>query len=611
MCGISGILSTTPILRENIEIITQALAHRGPDAQAVYISPDESIAIGHRRLSVIDLTSEANQPMHSLDGRYSIVFNGEIYNYLLLRSELMNSGVQFRTLSDTEILLAGFEKWGVKVLDRLEGMFAFAILDQHEKKLFLARDRIGKKPLYYYCSSKFFLFASEPKAILRYPECKPQIDRNALINFLHTGYIPEPLSGWEGIFKFPAGTWAEISAPDHIQFHQYWSIENADFAIETTERSILTQFHSLLTKSIGKRLKSDVPLGALLSGGTDSSLVCAIANELLGGRLKTFNIGFDDQKFNEHSFADRVARELRTEHYSHMLSSKDAIQYLEEYLLHFDEPFADTSAIPTLMVSRKTREQVTVALTGDGGDELFLGYGSYRWAERLKMWQFPGNLLSGFFKKLPHPYAKAGEMFSRPWEESLRSHLFAVEQGFFTHAELSTLVDQPYSPFVFNNVKFFQKSEAERQALFDLKYYLKDDLLVKVDRASMRYALECRCPLLDHRLIEFAIDLPLNYKIRGSTQKYLPKKLLERYLPKDLIYRPKWGFSVPLDKWLRTELCYMINDHLSESNVDEFGFVKAKKVSILVKRFLQGDSTLYHRIWILIVLHYWLRKHAS
>jgi asparagine synthase (glutamine-hydrolysing) len=610
MCGITGIWSLTPIQRNDTEAITRKLAHRGPDAQSVFLNSDQSIALGHRRLSVIDLSNVANQPMVSANGRFVIVFNGEIYNYVALRNELSKHGIQFKTASDTEVLLAGFEKWGTSVMNRLEGMFAFAILDQIANKIFLARDRIGKKPLYYYSSDQVFVFASEPKAILAYPKCCAQLNQNALFEFLHVGYIPEPLTAWQSLSKLPSGTWAEVSAPDKIEVHRYWSLEGSTkIEIQQSEQGVITQFHDLLKEAVSKRLQSDVPLGALLSGGTDSSLICAVANQLLDGRLKTFNVGFDDQKFDERDYAQRVANKLGTEHHSFTLSSKDALNYMEEYLIHFDEPFADTSAIPTLMVSEKTREQVTVALTGDGGDELFLGYGSYQWAERLNTWGTIGSLLSPVLQKLPLPISKAGEMFSDLTAK--RQHLFSVEQGFFSQAELRKIAKLDFTPFTYAEVSYLHKTPAERQALFDLNYYLKDDLLVKVDRASMRYGLECRCPLLDHKLVEFAVALPVQFKLRAGTRKYLPKKLLEDYLPGDLIHRPKWGFSVPLEKWLRTDLSYMIDLYLSESVVNRYGLLNEKEVSLLINRFKQGESKLYHRIWALIVLHHWLQRHAA
>lgn len=610
MCGITGIWSTTHVNTQDAAQMTQRLSHRGPDAQAVYITPDQAIALGHRRLSVIDLSDSANQPMHSANGRYVIVFNGEIYNYVALRRELMQLGFQFKTSSDTEVLLVAFEKWGSAVLNRLEGMFALAILDQQLNKIFLARDRVGKKPLYYYCSAGMFLFASEPKAIVGYPGCKLRINTDALYDFLQVGYIPAPLTPWLEMRKLPAGCWAEVNSPSEIKVHEYWNvIAEVPYQIENSPQGVATQFHNLLSEAVAKRLRSDVPLGALLSGGTDSSLVCAIANEQLNGKLKTFNIGFDDQKFDERQYADAVAKMLGTEHYSFTLSSADSLHYVEEYLTHFDEPFADTSAIPTMMVSKKTREQVTVSLTGDGGDELFLGYGSYRWAERLRSWKYLGKPLSGMLKRLPAPLSKAGEMFDAPIE--VRQHLFSVEQGFFSRQELTKIIAAPYKKFAYTTQNITGKTEAEQQALFDFNYYLKDDLLVKVDRASMRYALECRCPLLDHKVVEFVTALPVQFKIQDGVQKYLPKKALEAYLPKDLIYRKKWGFSVPLEKWLRTELKYLIDTYLSDAVLSRHGLVNAAEVKVLVKRFQNGESRLYHRIWVLVVLHYWLHIHAA
>lgn len=612
MCGISGIWSKISVRREEVESMTQALAHRGPDAQEVYITPDQTIALGHRRLSVIDLSNSANQPMHSSDGRYVIVFNGEIYNFISLRNKLTKEGYKFRTSSDTEVLLGAFEKWGREVFQYLEGMFAFAILDTKDRKIFLARDRMGKKPLYYHLSDELFLFASEIKAIRANPQCQLEVNIQTLYDFLRLGYIPASGTPWCNMHKLPPGSWAEVSSPSEIQIQKYWDVtDSVDLKRVGSDQDVLNRFHQLLSDAVAKRLRSDVPLGALLSGGTDSSLVCAIANDQLNGKLKTFNIGFDDKQYDESNYANRVAKILKTDHHTFQLSSEEAIQYMDEYLIHFDEPFADTSAIPTLLVSKKTREQVTVALTGDGGDELFLGYGSHQWAERMKTWVRFGKPLANILKRMPGSWAKAGEMFDVSTFDSYQQHIFSVEQGFFSLEEVQKMIRTPYVAYTYTSPNMIGKSEAEKQAFFDLTHYLPDDLLVKVDRASMRYSLECRCPLLDHKLVEFAIGLPATFKMRGNVQKYLLKKDLEKYLPQELIYRKKWGFSVPLEKWLRTKLSYLIDEYLSEYCINKYGLLKAQEVSTLVKRFKEGESKLYHRIWALIVMHFWLQHHAK
>jgi len=609
MCGIAGILSLTPIRCSDAEAITERLAHRGPDAQAIFISQDQLIGLGHRRLSVIDLSDSANQPMRSTDGRYVIVFNGEIYNYITLRNELVKVGKQFKTSSDTEVLLVGFEIWGVEILNRLEGMFAFAILDQIERTIFLARDRVGKKPLYYCSTSQYFIFASEPKAILAYKVWSPEINRCALVDFLRLGYIPDPETPWKDIYRLPAGSWALVTSTLSVKISSYWCVaDHVSKRLEASEAMVFRQFSEILNISVAKRLVSDVPLGALLSGGTDSALICAIANEHLQGKLKTFNIGFEDKKHDERMYADKVAKVLGTDHHSFILSSKDALTYMHEYLDHFDEPFADTSSIPTLFVSKKTREHVTVALTGDGGDELFLGYGRYQWAERLNKWGSVGKFLSPLARNLPVPISRAGEIFAI---QGSHQQLFTAEQGFFSEAELEKLLKPPIRPFNYAEARYPEMTNAERQALFDFHHYLKDCLLVKVDRASMKYALECRCPLLDHKMVEFAVSLPVKYKVRSGVRKYLMKKLLEQYLPAELVHRPKRGFSIPLEQWLSSEFRFMIDDYLSSLVIRRYGIVEEREVSKIVKQFKKGDKQLYHRIWCLIVLHRWLVNHVK
>lgn len=616
MCGIAGVIGNCEISSKQIEAMTLTLAHRGPDAQGIYISPNKRVALGHRRLSVLDLSETANQPMTSHTGRYIISFNGEIYNFreMKVTLERVKGGIPFKTDSDTEVIIHAFDVWGVEMVNRLEGMFAIAIYDQLDDKLWLFRDRLGKKPLFYCLEKNELSFASEIKSLVASKNLAAKdVDQFALRTFMHLGYIPEPNTIWNTIHKFPAGHYACIDHSLNVLPISYWEpsvcIEKAIFKDETSSHSAVEQS---LEKAIEKRLISDVPLGALLSGGTDSSLVCAIASKLLPQKLKTFNIGFKETEFNESHYAEKIAEQLGTEHFCYQLKESDALDLVEKYLHQVDEPFADSSTIPTMLVSQYARQKVTVALTGDGGDELFLGYGSYQWAKRVDRF---GSFLPKLTvsSRLPRRILKvAHQLMAKIPSDEVRGHIFSQEQGFFSQRELDQLlIDRSILRFKYSDIPNSSLSIEEKQAFFDLKYYLKDDLLVKVDRASMLYSLECRCPLLDHHFVELALQLPVHFKYRKGVRKYLLKKLLSRHLPNELIYRPKHGFGIPLAKWLKGDLQYMIKRYLSKDVIDNYKIVDFNQASQLVTRFELGEDHLYHRIWVLIVLHFWFSKNVG
>jgi asparagine synthase (glutamine-hydrolysing) len=624
MCGIAVVISKNAGRTQDIEPMIVQLRHRGPDAQSAWLSDDGKVALGHTRLSVIDLSETANQPMVSPDGRYIIVFNGEIYNFKTIRKEIETTHpqVKFKTTSDTEVILQAYALWGEQMVSRLGGMFALAIWDTETKTMFVCRDRVGKKPLFYYQDDHYLIFASELKSLLKHPVVNPakrQIDIGAVHQFLHLGYIPEPRTIFSSIKKFPAGFSGTVNSNLAMEFKSYWSIEEQLHPQSSgDDASVKQNLKNILTEAVQQRLISDVPLGTFLSGGTDSSLITALASKSSTGPLKTFSIGFAESKFDESDYARRVASHLGTDHHAYTLSKQEAVGILETYIKHFDEPFADTSAIPTMLVSRLARKEVTVALTGDGGDELFQGYGAYDWAERLhnpfvRLVQTPlafglRNFGNSRLKRISH-------MLEKVDKTRIRSHIFSQEQYFFSDRELKeNLICRPasYASFIYNdpqleNVKLTAR---EQQAIFDLKFYLKDDLLVKVDRASMFHALECRCPLLDHNVVEFALNLPLSFKVRGNVHKWILKEILGDYLPAELIHRPKWGFSIPLVKWLRNQLRYLIDDYLDKPGIEAAGLVQYDYVKALKEDFLNGNDYLYNRLWTLIVIHKWLRENV-
>lgn len=615
MCGIAGIISSQVSDKQIIRNMTTALAHRGPDASGYFDSPH--VQLGHRRLSIIDLNSRANQPFYSQSKRYVIVFNGEIYNFKSIASRLQQEGVALHTTSDTEIILEAFERWGVGFVQMLVGMFAIAIYDTQAHELFLFRDRIGKKPLFYYWHNGLFAFASEIKALWHHPEISAHSGvRHATVSaFLQLGYIQQPNTFYHNISKFPAGHYGILKG-NSFSVLPYWTVSHhLKTNRQSNEATAQKELKSLLEQAVHDRLIADVPLGIFLSGGVDSSSVTAVASKT--GRIKTFSIGFKEAQFDESEYAKQIATHLGTEHHAYMLTEQDAAETLETYLHHFDEPFADTSSIPTLLVSKCARQQVTVALTGDGGDELFLGYGAYPWANRLAnpVVKFARPFAHQILQRIPASrWKRIANLFMQVRPDRMRRHIFSQEQYFFSERELQSLVflDRTYfHDWDYDDFRYLKTlSEAERQALFDIQLYLRDDLLVKVDRASMYFGLECRSPLLDHRLVEFAINLPEQLKLRNMTSKYLLKKVLAEYLPARYFDRPKRGFSVPMAQWLKRDMNYLL-DYLSEENLARTSIFNSTDIRDLVARFMKGEEYLYNRLWVLIVAQRFILQHGK
>ena len=620
MCGILGVISDH-IENYVIEDMVLSLKHRGPDASGISFLSERTCALGHTRLSIIDLSTDANQPFLSDDKRYALVFNGEIYNFLKLKTELIALGRNFRTQSDTEVVLQSYLTWGQSCPQRFEGMFAFAVYDTITKTIFIARDRMGKKPLFYYQDAGLFVFASELKGVLKYPAVNKlkRINEAAIRTFLHLGYIPEPKTIYENIHKLPSGSSAFFKLGASVTPQKYWNIQdliNVSSARVTHYEKSCNDLFRLLEESVSKRLISDVPLGVFLSGGTDSSLVTAIASTLVNP-VRTFSIGFNERKFNETENARKVAHRLKTDHHEFILTEQKAALQLESVMDNFDEPFADTSAIPTHLVSNLARQKVKVALTGDGGDELFLGYGSYAWANRLNnpFFQSTAPLLAGILSAASTDrFQRAGKLLNTNKVTSLRSHIFSQEQYFFSEAEIRSKLllkkghdtdFQYHDPAIAKHL-----TGAEKQALFDLQFYLRDDLLVKVDRASMMTGLECRSPFLDHHVIEYALNLPFSFKWSGKHRKRILKDILRKFLPDEYIDKTKWGFGIPLADWLRGDLRYLMDDYLNDNAIEETGLFEPGYVNELKKQFLGGRQYFYNRLWVLICVQRWMKKNG-
>ncbi|MDP4267420.1 MAG: asparagine synthase (glutamine-hydrolyzing) [Bacteroidota bacterium] len=638
MCGITGFYSFNKSFGKNdLLLMNNALTYRGPDAEGYYI--ENNVGIAHRRLSIIDLSSNANLPMTSHCGRYVIVYNGEVYNFKEIREKLINTfNTQFYTSSDSEVVLEAYARWGTDFINMLNGMFAIAIYDKISGKLLLVRDRLGVKPLFYFFDGKVFAFASELKALfkLKYINDRKQINYNSISDFLHLGFIPQPSTFYNNMFKFPSGYFAyvnmsvnaenefgsqsidyqhDLSDKISLDFKAYWSPESKITKNTISDYSTAKeQLKELIISSVNYRMISDVPFGTFLSGGIDSSLVTAVAQSLSANPVKTFSIGFRESKFDETVYARRTSEFLKTEHTELYVTEKDAQNIIPDFLELYDEPFADTSAIPTMLVSKLARQSVTMILSGEGGDELFYGYGFYKWADRLSkpMIKMSGKYIYQFLKNIPdNKYRRASYMFMQHNHQRVKSHIFSQEQYYFTREEIDSLVNNDYSTrfsFMENICQLDRElSPVEKQALFDLNLYLRDDLLTKYDRASMKYSLEGRVPLLDYRIVEFALNLSQSLKINKDVSKYILKEVLYDYIPRAYFNRPKWGFSIPLNKWLKTDLRYLINEYLNDGRIKKQGVINPEYVKNLVDQYLNGREYLYNRIWLLIVLSSYLQ----
>src|SRR6478735_7199895 len=508
MCGIAGIYKRQATAdKAEVMSMINCIAHRGPDAAGVFT--DQETGLGHRRLSILDTSSFADQPMHSVDGRYVIVFNGEVYNFREIAAKYK---LTLKTTSDTEVILEAFAQFGPQVFSEFNGMFALAIFDKQERKVYLLRDRLGVKPIFYGFHDNDLYFSSEIKSLLSL-NCwnkEKTLEPSALRSYLHLGYIPEPLTIYKGILKFPSGCWA-VADQKGIAFHSYWQPEDkVKSDVVTDEKEALGTLRELIYSSVQYRMISDVPYGTFLSGGVDSSLVTSVASKFSKEKLNTFTIGFQYAKFNEAEHAKTIANHIGTNHHEIYLAKEDVLPLVERIPDVYDEPFADNSAIPSMLVSDFASRHVKMVLTGDGGDESFMGYNTYIWARRL------GHPVKHLLGKAAAPFLGLGNarfkrvagLLKHSSDTSLYSHIFSQENGFFSEAEIDQLLVNEKGGAAFVEPLLSLKRDlepGERQALLDMRYYLKDDLLVKMDRASMQYSIEAREPLLDYRIIEFAL----------------------------------------------------------------------------------------------------------
>ncbi|MCM0019221.1 MAG: asparagine synthase (glutamine-hydrolyzing) [Tagaea sp.] len=643
MCGIAGRLDRNAGLGEadlvaRVRAMTTAIAHRGPDGDGVWTDATAGIGLGHRRLAIIDVSPLGAQPMASADGRYVATYNGEIYNFAELRAELAAAGVAFRGHSDTEVVLEGFSRWGIDAtIRRCQGMFAWAIWDRKTRTLRLIRDRLGVKPLYYAHDGSRLIFASELKALRVLEDWKPTLDREALAAYARLGYVPAPRTIYREARKLPAGhilEWAEGAAP---RLHAYWSARDAAIAGREKwseprdETETLARLEALLEDCVAKRLVSDVPLGAFLSGGIDSSLVAALMRKR--GPAKTFTIGFDEKGYDEAAHAKAIAAHLGTEHTELYVSPAHALAVVPKLADMYDEPFADSSQIPTFLVSEMTRKHVTVALSGDGGDELFAGYNRYVWAERL--WgtlsrvprplrglaatlaaNAPAGLADAVVRLLPerHRPARPHEKLAKLAEILRLDGIDAVYRRLVSQwPDAGVIVPgaaEPDGPLFDTSLAADFPEPVARMQAIDALTYLPDDILAKVDRATMAVGLEGREPLLDHRLFEFAWSLPPAFKLRGGQGKWPLRRILARHVPRELFERPKMGFGVPIDSWLRGKLRDWAEDLLDEKSLAADGLLNPAPIRAAWAQHLSGARENHYPLWTILMFQAWRRRWA-
>ncbi len=627
MCGIAGIYNfqdSRAVDRTLLQRMTDVIQHRGPDADGIYVKGN--IGLGHRRLSIIDLSDAGRQPMFSDDQQLAIVFNGEIYNFSDYRQNLQKRGHTFHSRTDTEVILYLYREYGEQCLQYLRGMFAFALWDEQKQQLLLARDRLGQKPLYYYCDGRRLVFGSELKSLMEDPTIPKEINYEALYDYLMYLYIPSPKTIYKNIFKLPPAHYLVCSRDGISEPREYWDISFAHVEEDKDEAYFCEKLIEMLQEASKIRLISDVPLGAFLSGGIDSSAIVAMMARSVDTPVVTTSIGFKEKAFDETAFARIVSQQYQTDHFERIVET-DALSLLEQLVWHLDEPFADSSAVPTYYVSKLSREKVTVALAGDAGDENFVGYSKYHidMMENAMRARIPGFLKQWVIAPLARMYPQWDWM-----PQYLRGKFFLTSltlshaRGFFrTNTYLTQDLQnrlfsgdlkqavQGYDPFSVTE-HFYNKADTSdplsRMQYVDMKTYLPGDILVKVDRMSMANSLEVRAPMLDHVFMEFVATIPSGLKLRGQEKKYILKKALTPYLPHDILYRKKQGFEVPLDRWFRHELKDLVQETVLSPTALQRGFFDPLSVKKMWAQHQSRQRNFGTNFWTLLMFELWYRR---
>ena len=645
MCGFTGYISSDPMdkFSNNESIIhemTGSLIHRGPDSEGYWKDSSEGIVMGFRRLAILDTSSNGNQPMISNNGQFVIVFNGEIYNHLILRKEIerIKKNHQWSSGSDTETILCGFELWGIhETIQKCTGMFGFAVWCKKNKELVLGRDRLGEKPIYYgwqgESHDRVFLFGSELKAFQKHPSFQKEIDRDSISSFLRYSYVPAPNSIYKDIFKLLPGHMLKVSQRNQKpETKEYWSAshiaqQNHKLSFASDSEAI-DSLDEALRSSVKQQMIADVPIGAFLSGGIDSSVITSLMQEQSMEKINTFTIGFDQKGFNEAEHAKAVAKHLNTDHAELYIDSQDLLNVIPRLSELYDEPFGDSSQIPTYLISKFAKQTVTVALSGDGGDELFCGYNRYKitdkyWKKLKIIPPFLRRILANSILKIPpQQIDKMYSLFSRNSQYAnfsdkvlKGSNVIASQDIADLYVGLISACKDPNSLVIdgIESNKFLHSKlstlrnldDLSLMMLMDLLTYLPDDILTKVDRAAMGVSLETRVPMLNHQIVEFAMQLPQEYKLRDNQTKWLLREVLHRRVPKELIDRPKAGFAIPIGFWLRTSLKAWADDLLSESSIHEQGLFHAVEIRERWQQHLSGTHNWEHFLWNILMFQSW------
>lgn len=643
MCGIAGFLVKNKMnysgnLSEQATRMSAAIMSRGPDDSGVWIDKAAGVALSHARLSIIDLSSAGHQPMESASGRYAIVFNGEIYNHKEIRYSLRDQVSNWRGHSDTETLLNAIEIWGLEsTLKRCEGMFALALWDHTKSILMLARDRLGEKPLYYGWQgdgvNKAFLFGSELKALRKHPSFKFNISRDAINLLLRHNCIPAPYSIYKNISKLMPGTILSLSINDtEPKISEYWSLKEVamkgfDNIHNGGDTEVINGLEQVLMGSVKQQMIADVPLGAFLSGGVDSSLIIALMQQQSTQPVKTFTIGFSEDSYNEAKHAMEVAKYLNTDHAELYLSHQDAINVIPKLPKIYDEPFSDSSQIPTFLVSQLARDHVTVSLSGDAGDELFGGYNRYLLTDQLwgKLSMLPVSMrrgLAGMMTTLSPevfnnflgflPYNRVGEKIHKAasvMESSSIDELYLRLVSHWNNPESIVLnSSEPITQLTSTTSNISRLSPIQKMMLMDTLTYLSDDILTKVDRAAMGVSLETRIPFLNHNVVEYAWRMPMNFKVRNGESKWALRQILYKYIPKEMVERPKMGFGVPIDSWLRGPIREWAEELLDESRLRQEGFFNPEQIRQKWREHLSGKRNWQHQLWDVLMFQAWLEE---
>lgn len=620
MCGLLGLIDYTKTIDEVVfSDMLSTLIQRGPDDKGIDIFSHDSysVSLGHRRLAIQDLSKHGHQPMQ-YDNLVTI-YNGEVYNFKEIQQELIKEGYFFESETDTEVILKAFHCWGIKSVDKFRGMFAFAIYDIDKQEITIFRDRVGVKPLYYSNTENEFIFSSELKPLLKFPAFDKSLDFEAVSSYLQFGYIHAPKSIFSAAKKLLPGHYLKFNIDTKkLDINCYWDVTDyfEDKTNVTDITAITDELESIIIESFSLRMISDVPVGTFLSGGVDSSLVTAVLQKHSDVPINTFTIGFEDKNYDESSYAKAIADHLGTNHTEYICKKEDALEIIKELPNIFDEPFADSSAIPTTLVSRLAKEKVSVVLSGDGGDELFCGYSSYALTDKrftfiskipfknkvkklISFIPLPLIILNGINENL---YTKLMK-FKNLLDHDDIANAFKVSNSVFCKDEIEKLISQDY--FFCDDI-ITPVSALEKMMISDFKGYLPDDLLVKVDRSTMSVSLEGREPLLDHKIIEFAASMPISLK----KNKTILKDILKRYVPKELFLRKKQGFGIPINSWLRNDLKYLLDQYLNEDVIKEYGVFDPKYVADLLRLFY-AEKNDDRKIWTLLMFQMWFAEHLA